>query len=95
MEDYHILSMDTPNDPKAKDHGVAIHVKDIPWAGKQLWAPDAAYKNGTYYLFFPVKDKQDVFRIGVATSKSPAGPFKAQPEPIKGSFSIETINAYK
>ena len=59
------------------------------WAGRQLWAPDAAYKNGTYYLYFPLKDKQDIFRIGVATSKKPIGPFKAEPTPIVGSYSID------
>lgn len=88
MRDYHILSLDRIGGP-VKDHGVAIDIKDIPWAGRQLWAPDAAYKNGTYYLYFPVKDKQDVFHIGVAKSKNPAGPFKAEPKPIPGSFSID------
>jgi hypothetical protein len=88
MKDYHILSMDSVNGP-VTDHGVGLDIKDIPWAGKQLWAPDAAFKNGTYYLYFPVKDKQGVFRIGVATSKSPVGPFKAEPTPIEGSFSID------
>ena len=88
MRDYHILSMDSING-KVTDHGVGLDLKAIPWAGRQLWAPDAAYKNGTYYLYFPVKDKKDVFRMGVATSKSPAGPFKAEPAPIKGSFSID------
>lgn len=88
MRDYHILSMDSIGG-KVTDHGVALDIKDIPWAGRQLWAPDAAFKNGTYYLYFPVKDKQDVFRIGVATSKSPTGPFKAQPKPIEGSLSID------
>lgn len=88
MRDYHILSMDSVNG-KVTDHGVALSVKDIPWAGRQLWAPDAAFKNGTYYLYFPVKDKQDIFRIGVATSKSPSGPFKAEPKPIEGSYSID------
>ncbi|GAA3955938.1 glycoside hydrolase family 43 protein [Pedobacter ginsengiterrae] len=88
MKDYHILSMDSING-KVTDHGVALSVKDIPWAGRQLWAPDVAFKDGTYYLYFPVKDKNDIFRIGVATSKSPAGPFKAEPKPIEGSFSID------
>lgn len=88
MNDYRVLSLDKIGG-KAKDHGVALALKDIPWAGRQLWAPDAAYKNGTYYLYFPAKDKQDVFRIGVATSPSPTGPFKAEPEPIPGSFSID------
>lgn len=88
MRDYHILSMDSIGG-KVTDHGVALSVKDIPWAGRQLWAPDAAFKNGIYYLYFPVKDKNDVFRIGVATSKSPSGPFKAEPKPIEGSLSID------
>jgi len=88
MEDYHILSLDDTNSP-CIDHGEALHLKDIPWASKQLWAPDAAYKNGTYYLFFPARDKDDIFRLGVATSSSPAGPFKAQESYIPGSYSID------
>lgn len=88
MKDYHILSMKKIGG-KVKDHGVALDIKDVPWAGRQMWAPDAAYHNGIYYLYFPVKDKQDIFRIGVATSKKPQGPFKAEPEPIKGSYSID------
>jgi hypothetical protein len=88
MMDYHILSMDSVGG-KVTDHGVALHIKDIPWAGRQLWAPDAAFANNTYYLYFPVKNKQDVFQIGVATSKTPEGPFTAEKEPIKGSYSID------
>jgi Glycosyl hydrolases family 43 len=88
MVDYHVLSTDSIGG-EVKDHGVAIDIKNIPWAGRQLWAPDAAVNNGTYYLYFPAKDKQDVFRIGVATSASPAGPFVAEEKPIEGSFSID------
>ena len=88
MEDYHVLSMDDLNSPVV-DHGVALHIKDVPWAKKQMWAPDAAFKNGTYYFYFPAKDKDEIFRIGVATSKSPAGPFKPEPDYIKGTFSID------
>ncbi len=88
MRDYHILSMDEVGG-EVTDHGVALSVDDIPWAGRQLWAPDAAEKDGTYYLYFPLKDKQDIFRIGVATSDNPAGPFEPQPEPMAGSFSID------
>ncbi len=88
MEDYHILSMDSPT-AETIDHGVALHVKDVPWAAKQMWAPDAAEKNGKYYLFFPAKGHDGIFRIGVATSSSPTGPFTPQPEAIKESFSID------
>ena len=54
-----------------------------------MWAPDANEKDGKFYLFFPAKDYEGIFRIGVAVSDSPTGPFKAEPEPIKGSFSID------
>lgn len=88
MQDYHVISMDSP-DAKAVDHGVALHIKDVPWADKQMWAPDATEKNGTYILYFPAKAHDGIFRIGVATSSSPTGPFTPQPEAIKGSFSID------
>jgi len=88
MMDYHILSMDSIGG-RVTDHGVALNIKDIPWAGRQLWAPDAAFANNTYYLYFPVKDKHDVFHIGVATSTKPEGPFTAEKKPIEGSYSID------
>ncbi len=88
MEDYHIISLDTPQS-EAVDNGLALHVKDVPWADKQMWAPDAAEKDGTYYLYFPAKAHDGIFRIGVATSPSPVGPFVPQPEAMKGSFSID------
>ncbi|MEO6549324.1 MAG: glycoside hydrolase family 43 protein [Ferruginibacter sp.] len=88
MEDYHILSMDTPSGV-AEDHGVALHVKDVPWAERQMWAPDAAYKNGKYYFYFPAKNYDGKFQIGVAIGDLPAGPFIAEPEAIKGTYSID------
>ena len=88
MRDYHVFSMDAVGG-KVTDHGVALDIRNVPWAGRQMWAPDAAEKGGKYYLYFPVKDKQDVFRIGAAVGNSPAGPFTAQAEPIKGSYSID------
>lgn len=88
MEDYHVISMDTINS-EAIDNGVALHVKDVPWAERQMWAPDAAHKKGTYYLYFPARSNDGNFKIGVATSNSPTGPFTPQPEAIKGSYSID------
>jgi len=89
MVDYHVLSMDSPEDKTVTDHGVVLHVNDVPWAERQMWDNDVAFKNGKYYLYFPAKDKDGIFRIGVAVSEKPVGPFKAQPEPIKGSYSID------
>jgi hypothetical protein len=88
MHDYRVLKMHSIGG-KVEVGPVALDVKDVPWASKQMWAPDAAYRNGTYYLYFPARDKQGVFRIGVATSRNPMGPFKAEPEPIQGAHSID------
>ena len=88
MEDYHILSMDDVDAP-CVDHGEALHMKDVPWVSGQMWAPDAAFKNDTYYLYFPARDKDGIFRLGVATSKRPEGPFVPQESHILGSFSID------
>lgn len=88
MVDYHVFSMDDTRGA-ITDHGVALTLADVPWAAKQMWAPDAATKDGRYYLYFPARDHDGVFRIGVAVSERPAGPFKAEPAPIPGSFSID------
>lgn len=88
MEDYHVLRMDSP-DGDAVDCGVALHVKDVPWAQRQMWAPDAACKGGKYYLYFPAKRADGIFQIGVAVGDGPAGPFTAEPEAIAGSYSID------
>ena len=88
MEDYHVFSMDSI-EGNAKDHGIALHVNDVKWAEKQMWAPDANEKDGKYYLFFPAKDYEGIFRIGVAVSDLPYGPFTPQSNPIQGSFSID------
>jgi hypothetical protein len=88
MEDYHVISMDNPNG-EAVDNGLALHIKDVPWAERQMWAPDAATKDGKYYLYFPAKKADGIFQIGVAISDSPVGPFIAEPEAIAGSYSID------
>ncbi|SNS65395.1 glycoside hydrolase family 43 protein [Sphingopyxis indica] len=94
MRDYRVLRLDRPGGPVTVGP-VALDIKDVPWASQQMWAPDAAYKDGTYYLYFPARDKSKdknglgAFRIGVATSKDPMGPFVAEPSYIPGSFSMD------
>ncbi|CAH0044635.1 unnamed protein product [Clonostachys solani] len=91
MADYHVFSVPSlhPTPGPVTDHGVVLRAEDVPWVSKQLWAPDAASKNGKYYLYFPARDKDGVFRIGVAEGTSPEGPFTPDPEPIRGSYSID------
>lgn len=88
MVDYHVFSLEAMGGP-VTDHGIALALQDVLWATKQLWAPDAAVKGETYYLYFPARDKAGIFRIGVAVSSRPEGPFLADPEPISGTYSID------
>lgn len=88
MEDYHILSMDSVDAP-CVDNGEALHMRDVKWVSQQMWAPDAAYKNGKYYLYFPARDKEGLFRIGVAVSDKPEGPFTPEDDYIQGTCSID------
>ena len=87
MKDYHVLSLN--EDGKLIDHGVSLALENIPWAKKQLWAPDIAYKDGTYFFYFPAKDENGIFRIGLATGENPEGPFTAKETYIEGLFSID------
>ena len=89
MRDYHVYSMNDPSDSNAKDLGKILDIDDVPWAERQMWAPDIAKKDGKYYFYFPAKDQNDIFRIGVAIGDSPAGPFLADSNPIKESYSID------
>ena len=88
MEDYHVLSLDNLDAP-CVDNGEALNMRDVPWVSKQMWAPDCVEKNGKYYLYFPARDKDLRFHLGVAVSDSPVGPFKPEDDYIKGSFSID------
>lgn len=88
MRDYHVFSLNESMQ-QVTDHGVALSVDDVKWASKQMWAPDAACKNGKYYFYFPARDEQGIFRIGVASADTPTGPFKPEDNYIAGTFSID------
>lgn len=88
MRDYHVLSMDNL-DAECVDNGEIFGVKDIPWVSDQLWAPDCIEVDGKYYLFFPARDKDGDFRLGIATADTPIGPFTPEENYIEGSYSID------
>lgn len=57
-----------------KNEGRILDFKDVPWStNRAAWAPSITEKDGTYYFYFSAGDGAG---IGVATSKSPTGPFK-------------------
>ena len=66
------------------DHGEILNSAQVSWGRKEggfMWAPDCAYKNGTYYFYFPHPsgtDWNDSWKIGVATSRKPAEGFKVK-----------------
>lgn len=89
MKDYHVLTLTDIENEEATDCGKILDLQDIPWAGRQMWDNDVVEKDGKYYLIFSAKDKNDVFHLGVAVADRPEGPFKPQPDPIRGSYSID------
>ena len=68
---YHVYSSDNMID--WTDHGVSFTLADTDWAKDcgALYAPDCAFRNGIYYLYYCVPDG----RCGVAKSDKPYGPF--------------------
>ncbi len=89
MRDYHCLSLADPQHDECRDEGLILSVDDIPWAGRQLWDNDVVEKDGKYYLIYSMKDKNDTFHLGVAIADRPEGPFRPEPNPIRGSYSID------
>jgi uncharacterized repeat protein (TIGR02543 family) len=88
MDGYHVFS--TTDLVNWTNHGEIMHSGDISWAnGGFLWAPGSARKNGKYYLYYPVKDKQLQWRVGVAVGNTPIGPFKDTGKPIDGLGGID------
>lgn len=89
MKDYHVLSIADMTRDEATDHGVALDLEAVPWAKKQLWDNDVVEKGGRYYMVFCAKDRDSLFRLGIAVADQPTGPFRPQPAPIRGSYSID------
>ena len=88
MDEQHVFS--STDMVNWTDHGVALSSKDVSWGIPGfMWAPDCAYKNGTYFYYFPHMDKNNNFRIGVATSNKPEGPFKDIGRYIEGTEGID------
>jgi hypothetical protein len=84
MDKYHVFSTDDM--VNWTDHGEILGAADVAWGrseGGFMWAPDCAYKNGTYYLYFPHPTGNgdawnSTWKIGVATSAEPAANFEVQ-----------------
>ena len=81
MRDYHVLSMDSR---RGGDRPGSRSTSRTCRGRAGRCGRRRRRKGGTYFLYFPAKDKQGVFRIGVATA--PARPARSRPtQPIAGS----------
>ena len=75
MDQYHVFSTDDM--VHWTDHGEILRASQVPWGRKEggfMWAPDCAYKDGTYYFYFPHPSgtyTNDSWKIGVAMATSP------------------------
>ena len=90
MDGYHAFS--STDMINWTDHGEILHSRDVKW-GKDgwMWAPGAAFKDGKYYLYYPHKDTTDKWRIGIAISNNPAGPFRDIGYPMEGITGIDPM----
>lgn len=92
MDRYHIFSTDDM--VNWKDHGEIFSSADVPWGrpeGGFMWAPDCAYKDGTYYYYFPHPSESytnNSWKVGIATSSKPAEDFTVLPDYVKGLESL-------
>ena len=58
------------------DHGAISSYKDFSWSRGDAWAGQCINRNGKFYFYVPVNQKNGGNAIGVAVSDSPTGPFK-------------------
>lgn len=58
------------------DHGAILSYKTFEWSRGDAWAGQCIYRNGKFYYYLPVNQKNGGNTIGVAVSDSPTGPFK-------------------
>lgn len=58
------------------DHGSVLSYKTFDWSRGDAWAGQCIFRNGKFYYYLPVNQKNGGNAIGVAVSDSPTGPFK-------------------
>ncbi|MCH7402032.1 glycoside hydrolase family 43 protein [Belliella kenyensis] len=57
------------------DHGAILSYKDFSWGKMNAWAPQCIERDGKFYMYVPITDRNNKNGIGVAVSDSPYGPF--------------------
>ena len=84
-EDVTIRNFFTMNDWKCfssadmvnwTDHGTVLSYQDFDWSRGDAWAGQCIYRNGKFYYYVPLNQKNGGNAIGVAVSDRPEGPYK-------------------
>ncbi|WP_200978095.1 glycoside hydrolase family 43 protein [Echinicola sp. 20G] len=57
------------------DHGAVLSYKEFSWGKMNAWAPQCIERDGKFYMYVPITDRNNKNGIGVAVSNSPYGPF--------------------
>ncbi len=57
------------------DHGAVLSYKNFSWGKMNAWAPQCIERDGKFYMYVPITDRNNKNGIGVAVSDSPYGPF--------------------
>ncbi|MBN2738192.1 MAG: family 43 glycosylhydrolase [Spirochaetales bacterium] len=85
MNDWRVYS--TSDMANWVDHGSPLAYTDFSWASGSAWAAQCVPRNGKFYLYVPINQKNGGNAIGVAVSDSPTGPFKdAIGRPLMAAF---------
>ncbi|WP_215224627.1 glycoside hydrolase family 43 protein [Echinicola shivajiensis] len=57
------------------DHGAVLSYKEFSWGKMNAWAPQCIERDGKFYMYVPITDRNHKNGIGVAVADSPYGPF--------------------
>jgi hypothetical protein len=99
MDRYHVFS--TADMVNWRDEGEILRASEIAWSGPPggfMWAPDCAYANGHYYLYFPHPSDPSgtnwnyTWKIGAAISLSPGRDFTPLTNYIQGVGGFSMID---
>lgn len=71
---FPILHSNNLNDWEIESH---VFPDSLPnWAEAHFWAPEIAYDNDRYFIYYTAKKKEGPLCVGVASSKSATGPYE-------------------
>ncbi|KAK1701601.1 hypothetical protein CaCOL14_008050 [Colletotrichum acutatum] len=56
-------------------HGSPMNISTFSWASANAWAGQVIGRNGKYYFYVPVTNRDGLMSIGVGVSDSVTGPF--------------------